>query len=678
MNFNEESLNKILKNEDINTITLDVFDTILLRKIHPEGLQFLLVGKNFSSIIKSNMGISINEYEIYSYREYSRRQIISGKKQKVEKTEFIDETIYDVDTNLEEWFNSLIDIIATKHQVKINDEVRNKVVKEMIDCEIKTEIDEVIPNKKVIKIIKAIKNKFPMVKIYFLSDMYLTREQIFRILESHNCSNLFDGGVSSTDIQKSKTSGKIFSAIHNSDILSSSFNIFKNVHIGDNKHSDVEMPRRNGSYTLHYKTSIIRKLAHITGKIKLNRIKKTKIRQQRKKLHQKTLNKKDPKDIWGNVSLLFTQPLFAFLLHVGTIANIIGDKKKFMFVSSEGKTFYECGKKYLKYYFEDKDNMLIADKLNRVSIIKAFIYKLSLSDSIENSELIIKMINYGEVNHSRIEIYNFYFTKEYPVSEMILNQIDNRQFINMFFRDYKNADKKYTKHLEDCYNYVINFLPDDKETIVCVDIGWEGTVQKIFSQFIKLHGKNNKVEGLYMGYRKINRFPISLLNIPANGLLMEDLERKDGVLFNPVMWEYVYTNKPQFVEDHVILEKMRAGNDNEWNFFTETETEPIEYFKNITKKIIIGFLARPTREEIMAVGNIKFDKGFVNRETFRIMDFNQSRLHIYKDFLLHPKSEMRKIIGSNIWKMGYIRWYRLYGFKTMLKLAGLIKHKKYI
>ena len=54
---------------DILTVTVDVFDTILLRKAWPEGLQFLEVADVMLPLFHKYINSSITAYEIYSWRE---------------------------------------------------------------------------------------------------------------------------------------------------------------------------------------------------------------------------------------------------------------------------------------------------------------------------------------------------------------------------------------------------------------------------------------------------------------------------------------------------------------------------------------------------------------------------------------------------------------------------------
>lgn len=64
---------------DYHTLTLDIFDTVLLRDIHPEDEQFLLAAEKQSKALNSSLKLAgestISAYEFYSWRQYTRREV---------------------------------------------------------------------------------------------------------------------------------------------------------------------------------------------------------------------------------------------------------------------------------------------------------------------------------------------------------------------------------------------------------------------------------------------------------------------------------------------------------------------------------------------------------------------------------------------------------------------------
>jgi HAD hydrolase, family IA, variant 1 len=83
--------------------------------------------------------------------------------------------------------------------------------------------------------------------IIFVSDMYLSQEQISTILAYNQIDTLCDHLFVSSEYNQTKHTGKIWNVVRkhipaNQRIL----------HIGDNLHSDVEQPKQAGISTLHY------------------------------------------------------------------------------------------------------------------------------------------------------------------------------------------------------------------------------------------------------------------------------------------------------------------------------------------------------------------------------------------------------------------------------------------
>mgnify|MGYP001683526308 CR=1 FL=1 len=66
-----------IKEKGIETITLDIFDTVLLRKIWPEDMQFLKVSRKWIPELREVFSNNIQEYELYSLRMYTRKELLN-------------------------------------------------------------------------------------------------------------------------------------------------------------------------------------------------------------------------------------------------------------------------------------------------------------------------------------------------------------------------------------------------------------------------------------------------------------------------------------------------------------------------------------------------------------------------------------------------------------------------
>ena len=660
-----------IKEKGIETITLDIFDTVLLRKIWPEDMQFLKVSRKWIPELREVFSNNIQEYELYSLRMYTRKELLN-----INYTYDTDrEKEYDV--NLKIWFKSILEQLSMKYSVKLQKEETESLVHKMIQLEIDTEKEELIPNTELIKAIQKIKSKYKDIKVFFLSDMYLTAVEIKELLE-HFKIDIFEDGLSSTDVGYAKYNGSLFNYIHNEKVFSEKYDIFNNLHIGDSLNSDVKMAKASGSNAIFYNPMRLRRLRTNLNTMKLNKIKKEVQKKDRKALKKELVNeKKLINKTWRNFGFLFSQALYSYLIHVVNVAREM-PKIDFTFVSSEARVLEEYGK-MLFSDFGKLENIFIANKLNRKCILRAFVWELSQNENKRyNLESIYKTINFGEIGGTRREIYEFFFGEEYPYSELNINQRTEENFFKTFLKEIKACDSKYTKHLREAHKYALKFVPDETKKIVIVDIGWGGTIQNLFSEFLKLRGKKIEVDGLYLGKEPVSRFPIKPLK--SVGYLIPNVYDKHNIkLWNPVIWEYPFTSKPQFEEDYARLEQIKIGFLDGIDFFKKRQSNPKEYFDKVVRFEITRLINKPKRNEVSVLGNITFDTGFVDFKKIKIVEMDKSQLGFIKEIMRDLGGTFRLIYTHTSWTQGYIKYYRLRGIAIpvrIFKLLSKLRKKK--
>lgn len=123
--------------------------------------------------------------------------------------------------------------------------------KEIQEIEIEMEIDCSYAIKKTIKEIEDLRKlKY---EIIYISDMYLPKEVIFRLLEKNNVIYPNEKLFVSSEFVDTKHSGKLFR--HVLEILDKKNNFI--IHHGDNYHSDVRMAIKNGLQGIHIKNTTI-------------------------------------------------------------------------------------------------------------------------------------------------------------------------------------------------------------------------------------------------------------------------------------------------------------------------------------------------------------------------------------------------------------------------------------
>lgn len=683
MSLYNKLFSTLVNNPEINSITTDIFDTVLLRNMWPEGLQFYETAGDFLPLLRNSINNSITTYEIYSYREYIRKELLDAKNKQRDNDVKLDNDNNiilrnDVDISLDEWFNALVEILQIKYNGKVNKN-NTELVNHLIEIELNHEKSHLKPNTRLINILKTLKKAFPRLKIYYISDMYLSSSQTNELLRYNNI-DIFDGGITSSEAMYGKFSGKIFHYLHNKDSGTfQDFNVYNNIHIGDNKFSDYNMAIQSGSQAVYYHVPRLRKLRTFIGRYKLHEIKKVAYQQESQSFDKLLLNKDKftatPVNILNDMGLLFSQPMLIYLLHIGLLSN--NTDSRYMFVSSEAKTFTNIGKIMFGSLFNKVET---ATKLNRKRSIKALVYEMIEQQKPEYMESIVKTILLGEVDNYRKDIYEFLLTKDYPISQMTLNQQSDDDFYKVLYENIRQADKKYTNHLKEAYSYVKSLIPNDNNPIVICDVGWGGTTQAIFSQFLELKGIKNPISGIYIGCHSASRFNIRDIDNEIEGYLIPDvLSKKYKPMWNAIIWEYVYTNKVQFPDDALRLHMIHKGMSSGYKYFRQTHICPTELFNKVIAPKIRRLLTKPTIQEIKTIGSVNYDLGFNETKTLKIINLNHSSLSVYHELICRPRHTIKAtVLAPNAWSYGYMRYYHLYGLEILLKIAGIINKKEYL
>ena len=667
-------ISEICHKQKIKTITLDVFDTVLLRKIHPEEQQFLLVATRWLPLLQEKINPKITAEKVLYWRQYIREELFDINNKYVLDHNPNDQKHYDV--TLDTWFSNLIIALATNYNVELTTKTINHMVEKMIAIELETEIANLQPNHKLITVLAQLKQTYNL-KLYFVSDMYLTTAQVQALLAAHHV-DCFDAGITSADAGYVKWDASLFYHLADPGIFGTGFDLFTNLHVGDNRNSDYLMPLRAGSQAV-WLTKRSRQVAHAAWRNQKNLTEA----QQRvacrelDQLHQELGSSQLENQIWQKYGELFSLPLLTFLMHVGTAAkNAPGCT--FLLVSSEAKLFKEIADQHLAKNLNHK-NVLIADRLNRATMLRAIIWQLMQRSQLElNLKSILEHVGFGETDGSRIEIYRFIFGNDFPCSELNLNLRSQKEFLAGLYFDLANTAPQRQRELRNAYNYVLELTSCLKKRVVVVDVGWGGTVQTLLNEFCKNLGQTNKITGLYLGAHPADRFAIK--NPALDGYLLSNVrDGKNREIWNAVIWEYAYTNKAQFVADKYRLKLIRAGIDEGARFFQNITLSPYEYFFSVSKKCIRRLLQNPTRKEVRNLGNIEFDTGFVDFQSFHIVNLSYSQKEFYKLLLRHPKHTIKEIIFMrNSWPAGYLKYYRLYGVKSLLRIYGKLRGKHYI
>jgi len=191
-------------------ISFDIFDTLITRPLLNPDHIFYLIEKQ----IKKELKLSIDYYKYRKEAESSLRQ--------------------------ENNFGDNVTIDRIYSQFKELTGLTNEIVNRIKDIEIHYEILLSLPRKDVINIPRELKSLGK--KVVFLSDMYLTSEIIKKIFQKHNVDLSDIDVLVSSEICKRKDTNEIWASYMHK---------IAQIHVGDNEHSDVQLPVDNKIMTYH-------------------------------------------------------------------------------------------------------------------------------------------------------------------------------------------------------------------------------------------------------------------------------------------------------------------------------------------------------------------------------------------------------------------------------------------
>ncbi len=631
------------------TLTVDVFDTLLLRKIWPEDLQFLKVAGLWVKIIQEELGLDFDPLDLYFYRIYARGMLHVGKK--IENDEKQDTGVDYVILGIVEWFGAIVDMVADQNNIIITNESRQNILARLIAIEILVEKENLIVNKNLVDWIRKIKKLG--LKIYFLSDMYLRNTDIFNLLSHFGIENLFDGGFTSSDVKRGKWSGNLYKYLNEGHIKFDS-----NFHLGDNNESDHLMPKSLGIKSFQYsitRNGFYKRIILAYGSLKLKLI----IYRHRKKIAN-TFSKKFriivSKDIHSTayyIGSLFAAPLIAFLFEVIFFAGFT--RKKIIAISSEANIF----KIYVEKLITNmswKESVLYFPQINREVVLLALINAIYLNlDKKRNDCLeLLSLVKKERGMLTRDDFFEFIFDKkliDMPESAFGLSEDEFNSLVGRLIIDGK------AKRVGDATLSINNLLNQIGECeINLVDVGWNGSVQALLQKYLQIMDKNNIVNGLYLGFRE-GSGRRSLIKGFSLGCLIPDIGSRPGSdFFVPDIWEFIYTNKTYGTDFNISIQS--GLNDAVIDFKKQIKIPPMEFFLSL-RKDLHSLLYSPNKKEINVLGSIIPESGFKLEQNIRLVNRDLTKMEVIFGLMFDQSRTIKMLDKPYCWRAGFIRFYKV-------------------
>lgn len=663
---------KLFARGEITSITVDVFDTVLLRRVWPEDLQFLQQAERVLQTMQQAIDQRITAYEIYSFRQYARQvwndaQAVAAPAPK----DLFSKAQTTPEIKLETWFMVLIDMLSQKYNVSLAMQEQQKLLKVLVREELALEVTQLRANNTLVQELQALK-LLHGVRLYFVSDIYLSSKHIRQLLKQLGIAGVFDGGVTSADLQAQKWNGSIFHFLESQ--FGKNFRILRNLHIGDNMQADYTMALQAGSNALLYRTRyirLVRPLAIRIGKLRLRRLQQRARREAARSMMIAAAPKHGIRRRLFAYGRLFSAPLIFHTDYSLQRSALSGEC--LLFVSSEANSYLRTAE--LLYKSDpSEERTVLANALNRKTLLRALLYELGTDTStVDLRESIVPLLSYGEKLVLRSEALKFLTgDARAAMGGIILENIDNQTFCDYLAHELQRSSTLDNSLLAEAASIVrrTRMLLHDHATVTVVDVGWGGTIQLFLQSYLE-HTRevSAQIRGVYMGYNQRDDFHNLFQHVPQ-GLLMHSVQsRHNRPLFVPELWEYVYTNKYDHEQKlHALHEGIDKGVER---YKTSIHLAPNELWCAARPRMLRLF-KHPRRDEIALFGTAKIDAGFNRATLVPMVNTASSARHEYRLFVRHPLRYIRQITLQYNWTAAHLSWYRMRWLGVLLPPTRLV------
>ena len=155
-----------------SVITVDVFDTILLRKIYPEALQFRKGAVHAQTLLADKLQVQFSSTQWASLRQTCRDIITTSREF---QNQYPEPPLADV-------FSLMLDTILRQNNLYISSDEKNALIEQLIDLELQIERQFLICNDDLVTVLKQCQQNGA--RIYFVSDMYLSAKHVWELFEA--------------------------------------------------------------------------------------------------------------------------------------------------------------------------------------------------------------------------------------------------------------------------------------------------------------------------------------------------------------------------------------------------------------------------------------------------------------------------------------------------------------
>ncbi|AWB46184.1 hypothetical protein DCC85_19805 [Paenibacillus sp. CAA11] len=441
-----------------STISFDMFDTLVFRTVEPPELVHKLTAEFIYNILVREGVYHLNVDQILNTR-YELEWVLRSEQ-------------LNKGLDLECCFNDLMELYLNRLN---GEEFSDKYIKEVKEFEVNSELSVLYTNPEALEVLEKLKALGK--KIIVISDMYLEKDVLQRILDNCGLLNHIDDLFVSNTFNLSKGSGRLFQKLAELEHIQ----LEDILHTGDNFVSDYKMPRKIGVDAVwYYSKENLNRRNRISKELQNGNIVEF--------LRQKKNPSKDKENLNEFYQLGFEILGPIFTNYIDGLINLVIQKKmtNIFFLAREGYLFiqvYERLKKVKKYSLNELPEGTYM-YISRLSSSLPSVYRFGIREirmglwKIDPKGLysILKTFNLNPEDFEEYaKVYGFGHMQE-PIYDP-LNDIRLHNFID----DYRvqkliEAQKETEIDLLKKYLTQLGFFGLRKKAVF-VDIGWSGTIQ---------------------------------------------------------------------------------------------------------------------------------------------------------------------------------------------------------
>ncbi|CAM4228323.1 HAD hydrolase-like protein [Zobellia roscoffensis] len=629
-------------NKDV--IFTDFFDTLVHRTVHP-NYALRLWGK----FMVRELGMSLSSEVLFTIRNESLSYV--AKKQGRSTLE----------TTYEDVIKEVYQRLVNSNNLHDTPFSKFKLLFEKADFIAETSVQ--FKNEELVKILSHFKQKG--YRIYLISDFYLSKKIISKILEFHKIEHLFDDVFTSATAGESKERGGLYPYVLNKTNTEATSVLM----IGDNKKSDVTNAAKHNIDSLHLK--------HFSHKFR----NKKNLFGSDKGDFKKVCNTIESKCLKSDY--LFSEYIIHFYffterLYINAKKNGIKDLYflareghflKQLFDSYQEMNLFQSEEKIHTHYL--KASRQSATQLALRPLAEEDFEKLMKKFGDMSLEHFLDWFPFSDDTKNSI-IKNIPVDKDETTANFFSSHTMDHLRKNIIFQEAyeKNRILQKTAFLKYLESFGANYREDG---LALVDVGWGGTMQESIYKFFK---REIPVTGYYLGLKEIytieedtKRYGLNF-SIYPNHDFSDDILMANGQLYEQLLaaphgstlsYQFAEEGKSPTVEYHEPSEKKvydeYIGSTQEY-MFSEfknlfAQLRPIDYSQTVTQEYLTDMAMRTgiftTRKKLKFIQQIT--KGFYQNvgENKVGLEYNPnhisiSKIGLLKTFIKSPEKVFRYLV----------------------------------